>query len=202
MSRLCLRNSWVCAAILIPLTFWPGPTARAADWLIDPTPFVARVITNSAAGEVELNNGLVRRVLKLQPNAATIAFDNLMTGSSLLRGVRPEALLELNTRWQSVGGLVGQPIQNFLSPAWVNQLTNNPEAFRFTGLKTGRTVARFPWKKHKEWLSQDPPWPPPGVSSTLRFDPPPGSVGPTIEIHYELYDGLPLLAKWFVLRND
>lgn len=176
--------------------------ASGADWLLDPAPFFARVMTNSEQGEIELNNGLVRRIFKLAPNAATVAFDNLMTGDSLLRGVRPEARVQLNGRWFSVGGLEGQPIQNYLSPAWLGALTNDAASFRFTGWHTGRTAARFPWKKRHEWLTEDPPWPPPGVSLTLTFSPPAGASGPSIDIHYELYDGLPLIAKWFVLRNS
>ncbi len=50
------------------------------DWLIQPAPFAARIVTNAARHEISLENGLVRRVFRLQPNAATVAFDNLMTG--------------------------------------------------------------------------------------------------------------------------
>ncbi len=69
---------------------------RAADWLIDPTPFQATIATNAAENEIVLENGLVRRVFKILPDAATVAFDNLMTGESILRSVRPEAQIELD----------------------------------------------------------------------------------------------------------
>ncbi len=77
----------------------PGSASRAAgavDWLLNPAPFVARVTRSVDGKEVELSNGLVRRVIRLQPNAATVALDNLMTGAPLLRAVRPEARVELD----------------------------------------------------------------------------------------------------------
>jgi hypothetical protein len=184
------------AAVLTPL--W---VCAAGDWLVHPEAFIASVTPSADGRQVELANGLVRRVIRLRPNAATVAFDNLMTGESLLRAVRAEGRVELDGAEFEVGGLAGQPIGNYLSAAWLDQLTNRPSAFHYAGMKTGRTEARFPWQKRREWLSEDPPWPPPGASLTLEF------VGPTnlgavrVEVHYEIYDGLPLLAKWFVLRN-
>ena len=39
-------------------------------------------------------------------------------------------------------------------------------AFQFTGYRTGKTEARFPWKKRSKWMPKDLPWPAPGVSLT------------------------------------
>ena len=186
---------------LLLFLLWPFGLGAAGDWLIDAAPFVARVTPSADGREVELANGLVRRVIRLRPDAATVALDDLMTGQSLLRSVRPESQVELDGKKYDVGGLAGQPIQNYLSPAWVDGLTAEPSAFHYAGMKIGRTEPRFEWKKRREWLTADPSWPPPGASLTLEFDAP-ASVGTvTVEVHYEIYDGLPLLAKWFVLRN-
>jgi hypothetical protein len=145
----------------------------AADWLVDSAPFTARVSPAADGREVELANGLVRRVIRLKPNAATVAYENLMNGTSLLRSVRPEAVLVFDGVRYEVGGLTGQPIHNYLDPAWLDKLEAEPGAFRFAGLKVGKTEARFPWKKRSEWMSRDLPWPPPGVSLTLEFQAPP-----------------------------
>jgi len=187
---------------LLALLLSPGCLCAAGDWLVDPTPFVARVTPSADGGEVEMANGLVRRVIRLRPDAATVALDDLMTGRSLLRSVQPEAQVEVDGKKFEVGGLAGQPIDNYLSPSWLDRLTAEPSAFHFTGMKTGRTEARFPWRKRREWLTEDPPWPAPGMSLTLEFAAPAKLGAVTVEVHYEIYDGLPLLAKWFVLRNN
>lgn len=186
---------------ILALAFFQPLDSRAADWLVDPSPFRAVIATNAAANEIILENGLVRRVFKLSPDAATVAFDNLMTGEPILRSVRPEARVELDGKKFDMGGLVGQPVHNYLNPAWLAQMHADPAAFHFAGLKTGRTEPRFQWRKHREWLSQDAQWPPPGVAATLTFDAPinPGAV--QVEVHYELYDGLPVVAKWVTVRN-
>jgi hypothetical protein len=175
---------------------------RATDWLIDPSPFRAMISTNAAENEIVLENGLVRRVFKLAPDAATVAFDNLMTGAAILRAVRPEAQVELDGKKFDVGGLTGQPVQNFFKPEWLAQMKAEPSAFHFSSLKTGVTEPRFPWLKHSEWLSQNAPWPPPGKSLTLTFDAPANLGAIQVEVHYEIYDGLPLIAKWLTVRND
>jgi hypothetical protein len=192
------------AAILVLAASFPGGVnlARSADWLIDSKPFPARATLSVDGGEITLENGLVRRVIRLRPTAATVAIDNLMTGASLLRSVRPEARVELNGLKLDVGGLVGQPVHNYLSPAWLSELKADPKSCQFAGQKIGRTEARFPWQKRRDWLTDQAPWPPPGVSVTLTFQAPPSSAAATVEVHYELYDGLPLMSKWLTVRNN
>ncbi len=172
---------------------------QSTDWLLEGSSFKAQIKTNLESHEVTLENGLIRRVIRLAPNAATVSFENLTTGESIIRGVRPEARVVLDGVSYDVGGLGGQPVQNFLQPAWINQLQAKPDAFQFGGLKTGQTEARFAWKKRSEWLPKDVPWPPPGVSLTLEFRKE-GNV--TVEVHYELFDGMPVLSKWIVVQNS
>jgi hypothetical protein len=187
---------------ILALALFQPLESGAADWLIDPSPFRATIATNAAASEIVLENGLLRRVFKLSPDAATVALDNLMTGESILRSVRPEAQVELDGKKFDVGGLVSQPVHNYLNPAWLAQMKADPAAFHFADLRTGRTEARFAWRRRKEWLSQDAPWPPLGVAVSLTFDAPTNLGAVKVEAHYELYDGLPVIAKWLTLRND
>jgi len=196
---------WVLFGILIAAA---AVAKDRTDWLIDPAPYRAEVKVAADGREVELNNGLVRRVFRLKPDAACVAFDNLVTGESLLRSVRPEAQVVLGGTNYAVGGLTGQRIHNFLKPEWLDELKANPEALHFVGLKTGKTEARFAWQKHPEWMPRDLPWPAPGVSIQLDFAASVSSTpaaapaqGVVVEVHYELYDGLPLLCKWLVVRN-
>jgi hypothetical protein len=54
-----------------------------------------------------LENGLIRRTWRLEPDAATVGFDNLMTDQPVIRAVKPEAILTLNQVPVVVGGLTG-----------------------------------------------------------------------------------------------
>ena len=178
------------------------PSTAKADWLINATSFPARIV-NPNNRELSLTNGLVSRTFRLAPNAATVAFDDLINGESLLRSVRPEATIKINGNEMAIGGLTGQPIHNYLLQQWLDAMTADPHAFSFTRWEEGRPMERFPWKRHPEWLTENLPWPPPGVSLTLHFEPGPQTPLPSsrVRVHYELYDGIPLMAKWIDVDN-
>ena len=84
---------FVVVKLLASASLVPAASNPSGDWLIDPSPFKARVSVSKDGRQVELNNGLLRRVIRLQPNAATVALDGLASGESLLRGVKPEQIL-------------------------------------------------------------------------------------------------------------
>lgn len=128
----------------------PAPAARA-DWLIDPSPYLAKVTHSADGRQLTMENGLVRRVFRLTPNAATIAIDNLMTGESELRAIRPEAQVTLDDYEIEAGGLEGQPAQNYFLPEWLEKMTANPRAFFFVRLEEGKPAERFPWKRVAKW---------------------------------------------------
>jgi len=128
---------------------------------------------------------------------------SLMTNATLLRGVKPEAVLTLDGRRFEIGGLKGQPDYAYLDPAWLEQMTADPEAFQITGYRTGKPRARYPWKLRRH--AADAPWPPRGLTLTADFLPPesirPSYPGLTVSVHYELYEGLPVLSKWITIAN-
>ena len=93
-------------------------SAPGADWLVA-APKTRSTIERSADNrEVTMSNGLIRRVWRLDPAAATVAFDDLMTGASLLRGVKPEGELKLDGQTYEIGGLMGQEEWAYLRPEW------------------------------------------------------------------------------------
>ena len=109
--------------------------------------------------------------------------------------------MELDGRTFNVGGLDGQPVHNYLDPKWLEAMTPDTNGFEFSSVRVGRTEPRFAWQKNVKWLSQQLPWPPPGVGVTLSFVAPGACPGIELQVHYELYDGLPLMAKWLTLSN-
>ena len=177
----------------------------APDWLLDPDPYSARVTTNTNGRTLVLENGLLRREIRVQPNAATVALNHLGTGESLLRGVKPEAVVELDGKRFEVGGLKGQPNYAFLRPEWIEQLKADPGAFRFVGHAVGRPEARLAWRQVRHH-APGMKWPPTGVSLRLDFAPPVSAEGTPaagirISVHYELYDGIPAYSKWITVSN-
>lgn len=181
-----------------PRTARGGP-ARA-DWLVDRVETEAGVYRGTEPGTIALENGLVRRTFRLAPNAATVGLDHLGTGEPILRAVEPEATLVVDGQAYAVGGLVGQPDRGYLTPAWARGLTNDPGAFQFEGFRTGEPVAPFGWKRVRR--SAELPWPPPGAALALAFGGPDDTTrGLRVEVHYELYDRLPVLGKWLTVSN-
>ena len=77
-----------------------------------------------------------------------------------------------------------------------------PGAYRFMGAAVGEIEARFPWKPRPEWLAHAVAWPPKGKHLVMRYAPPEGAKAlPTVDVHYEIYDGAPLFSKWLVVSN-
>ena len=174
--------------------------APKGDWLIQRMEQRTGVFRTENENEITMTNGLVRRTWRVAPNGATVAFDNLMTGVSILRGVKPEARISIAGQPYDVGGLDGQPDYAYLQPSWLEKMTANPNAFQCTGFEVGVTAERFPWKRVR--YAADLPWPAPGASIVFHYAPPQGKLeGVVISVHYEMYDGIPLVEKWFTLEN-
>lgn len=161
-----------------------------ADWMLHERAYDAEVrVEQSEIGPlIHLDNGLLRRSWKLAPNAACYAFDNLMTGASMLRAVQPEAKLTVNGQELAVGGLVGQPNHAFLTDAWLSTMQADPQAMRLVGYEIGEPVERLAWPRVRHH-APDVVWPPKGVS--LRFDFEPGeSVARELLLHSDYARGL------------
>ncbi|MCX6628588.1 MAG: hypothetical protein NTW28_13265, partial [Candidatus Solibacter sp.] len=199
---LILSAPGLAADGLAELPVLSGEAARAvpADWLVSPVARKAGLYRTGFSKELVMTNGLIRRTWRLAPDAATVAYDNLRTGQGMLRGVKPEAVVELNGARHEVGGLGGQPDYAYLRPQWLESMTASPRAFHFTRFEAGKTETPFAWRPVRH--SSKGAWPPPGVRLTLHFEPPAGTLpGVEVLVHYEMYDGIPLLAKWISLRN-
>ncbi len=190
------------------------------DWLLRQGDFHAEVVENADAHEITMQNGLIRRVWVTQPAGACIRFDNLQTNETLLRAVEPEAVLVLDGKRIEVGGLDGQPNRAFLLDDWIKSglLQAQPNSFRLVDWTIGKTKERFPWKRtrHLPEPQRNAPWPPAGVSLNLRYELPPEAAAAIAEndetlarklagieaiVSYEMYDGIPLVAKYITVKN-
>ena len=90
------------------------------DWLVTSVREPVTVKERLDGREIVLSNGLISRTFRLSPNAATIGYDNLMTGESIIRGVKPEAIVVLDGQKYEVGGLHGQIEYGYLLEEWAD----------------------------------------------------------------------------------
>lgn len=197
MQSLSICTARAVSFVLPPLalialaatTLANPPPDTEHDWMVDPSPYKARLSENRDSHELTLDNGLVRRVIRLQPNAATVSLENLTIGEHLLRAVAPEARVTIDGTAYPVGGLGGQPVQNYLKEEWLKDLKPLPGSWQFTGWEEHPMSKRMDWKKRPEWLARDFPWPPPGKHIVMRFSPPAAPPGVLL--------GEPVLSETF-----
>ena len=138
------------------------------DWLVVSSPEKTGVYTNSH-DHLVLSNGLISRVFDVKKGGATIGMENLMTGENMLRSIRPEAEVTIDGIKLPVGGLIGQPVHNYLLDEWIEQMERNPEALSLRGFSVADTEPRFEWQKRLEWMPKDVPWPAPGKKLVFTY---------------------------------
>ncbi|TDW97531.1 alpha-galactosidase [Dinghuibacter silviterrae] len=200
----------------------PQPPQPVGDWLLGGT-YKATVQSDFDRREVILDNGLARRRFLVMPNAACVDFVDLVNGEQLLRAVTPEARLVLDGKTYEVGGLYGQREKAYLRASEINGLRAHPEDFKCTGWHVQMLTPPIQWVS-RTWTGN--PQQATGIELVLEFRAPGGQpasaaaqAGPaasaamqdpspkavpalTVEVHYVLYDNLPLFCKWLILRNE
>jgi len=171
--------------------------AQKTDWLIQPT--VKKAVISIQNNQLTLDNGLVRREFLLSPNASCISYKNLSNGQELLRSIEPEARLVLNGESYNVGGLSGQKEKAYLRLEVENNLKKKDSDFVFTNYTISDIKPFINWKPNT-WLTN--PNQATGKSVTLEFiSNLPALKYIMVQVHYELYDGLPLITKWVSVEN-
>ena len=171
--------------------------AQQADWLIKPTEKKASIFIKNK--QLILDNGLVRRVFLLDPNVSCISYTNLSSGQELLRSIEPEARLVFNGTSYNVGGLSGQKEKAYLRLEVENNLQKKDSDFVFTNYRISDIKPFIHWKP-TTWLTN--PNQAKGKTVTLEFiSNLPALKNIMVQVHYELYDGLPLVTKWVSIEN-
>ena len=223
----------IAAQTISNLPFWNKQESTVkGDWLIQKTAAKAK-LSRTEDGKLVFSNGFVARTFSLKPNVACVGIDLLSNNESYVRSVRPEAEVEIDGLKFSVGGLTGQPIQNYLLPEWLEKMEADPASFKIIDFNLGDIKARFTWRKRMEWMTRDMAWPLPGKELIFRYrlDEPAIRLlkrkvrsdenrvkteqetidkkgefeylkDITVEVHYELYDGMPLFSKWIRVINE
>lgn len=178
-----------------------------ADWLAAPINAPAKLY-QTTDGHLVFSNGLVSRTFSTQPNAATIGLEELSTNTEYLRSIRPEAQVWIDGIRYDIGGLIGQPIHNYLLKQWIPTLASDASSFKMTSYRIEHTKPRFVWMKQRHWMPKDLPWPTPGKELIFTYrlcndnmHQPEYMKDIEVEVHYELYDHMPVFCKWITVSN-
>jgi hypothetical protein len=179
------------------------PEWEPGDWLVKPTVRKAElqvaVDEKTQTARLQLGNGLVARSFFVSDNAVCTGFRN--GKDEFLRALNPEARVRVKGAWYDVGGLAGQPVRNYLIESWLSRdtLRATPNSFTFAGFSTSAPIAEIPWTPR--YGAPDVPWPPKGLHVAIRYEPPVAIAGLKVTVHYEIYEGIPAMAKWVSFEN-
>ena len=127
------------------------------------------------------------------------------TGVQLLRASAPEATIALDGVVYPVGGLLGQEDFAFFNTSLLHTLRVDPAAFVYRSHRTRAPQERFPWTPGVRHSDATAAWPPLGLTLELDFVAPPGVPAAhkdvLVTVSYEVYEGVPLYAKWVTVTN-
>lgn len=165
------------------------------DWLIDPSKASAGVFRSDDGKDLILSNGLVARVFRLSPNLATVDYVNQMTGESLLRAVSNEGILVIDGKSHALGGLSSQKEYGYTLREWVDELKAVEGSFWVEDVEIAPITNRLEWKRVRWAMNEEMPTGK-DLIFTLRKD------QIVVKVHYELYNGLPVIGKWFEIVNE
>jgi hypothetical protein len=185
--------------------------SQDSDWLVR-RPAEPTRLSKTADG-FTLGNGLVEREFIVRGGAfCTIDLRQVPAGLSFFRATSPEANLTLSianapAQGFNVGGCAGQQPGHFefFDDSWRANLTADPAAFQLRNYSTSAPSALFPWAAGRYGSPTDVSWPPRGLHLAVDFTPPAKASafsGVVATIHFEVYDGLPLVRKWVSVAVD
>jgi len=143
-------------------------TGVSEDWLVKDVSVQSELFRTSDNSEIVLSNGILSRAIKISPSAATVSFKNLQKNQEYLRGVKPEAIIQMDGINYNIGGLNGQKNYAFLSTEDKNSLKSNPNSFHLMSIKVGSPLPVMEWRKVRHY-APDTEWPPKGVHLQMDY---------------------------------
>ncbi len=193
-----IHSKWLYLCFAFAISAW-GQTLEKKDWLSDNDGFTASAGTRGK--NLVLTNGLAFRKIRLEPNAATVEYKNLVTGESYLRSIKPEAEVTINGKVYSVGGLVGLREHGYLLTEWLDDLRADSTSFHYDSHRVESLKRKLEWNQKKRWNTASGLLPK-GKEVILKFVHPSEELqGIQVNVHYTIYDGLPLISKWISVEN-
>ncbi len=184
----------------LAILFSSGLNAQSSksDWLIHSVP--QKTTVTEEDNTLVIQNGLLRRSFYLGKNIGCFDFVNLTNQQQLIRAIKPEARLIIDHKEYHIGGLVGQKENGYFLPEWLPSLTKGENDFMFTSFQVTDIKPGIQWKS-TTWTGKF--LPATGKELVLKFESPLNELkGLKVEVHYALYDGIPLIVKWLTILNE
>ena len=174
------------------------------DWLVTKIATPTKLV-DLGDNKIRLTNGLISRDFVTTPDFATVNFYSHEKQMSLLRAISPESVITIDGLIYNVGGLNTSIPRAYLNRSALALDSHlDMGAFHFVSYETTTPVAPFPYSPRRG-APKDIVWPPAGLRLDVFFKAP--FWAPlyhqqvTVTVHYEMYDGAPLLAKWVTITG-
>jgi hypothetical protein len=123
----------------------------------------------------------------------------MSNGQQLLRAVKAEARVTINSSAYNIGGLYGQSENAYLLPKWIDDFKAGENDFRFVKFEVNELQPFLRWK-NKTWALNKSQAKGKIISFTYQ-----SAVAAMkdilIKVNYELYDEIPLIVKWISVEN-
>ena len=184
------------------LPFWDKKFDETVpkDWLVDPITTKANAYYSIDKKNIILYNGLLKRSFRVSPNVACTDFKNMSNGQQLLRAIRPEAIVTIEGVPYEVGGLHGQSEKAYLQEEWIDGLTKGLGDFVMKSVEVTDIKPSIQWKKNT-WGSVNKFGT--GKMISFTYDSPFKNLyAIEVVVHYEIYDGIPLIVKSVSVINN
>ena len=176
------------------------PATIKSDWLINTPKEKAGVYLSFDKKNIILYNGLIRRTFRISPNIVCYDFRNMSSGQELIRAIEPEAIVTIDGKPYSVGGLHGQQEKAFFMPEWLDTFSKAPDDLFCTNVQVENIKSLLNWEK-KTWGLVDKYGTGEKVSFTYHSSSQALS-GVEVIVQYEIYDGIPLIIKSVLVKNN
>lgn len=169
------------------------------DWLINSDAYEAGVYKSADSKSIILTNGLIQRVFRIGDFFACYSLRNLASSHEYIRAIMPEVMLTIDNQQLSVGGVGNQFERGYINESWIDGFVPLGD-FELTGFNIADISPYLEWKPSR-WIPAHT-WPPKGKEIVFMWDGKNSfSKMVQVEVHYEIYDGLPLISKWIKVIN-
>ena len=170
------------------------------DWLIDGSGYVSTIVKTPDGMGIMMTNGLISREFRISPGLSTINISNLMTGDSMLRTACSEGTLTIDGKDYPLGGLSGVEERGYMLPEWIDGMRPLENSFRVVDWTVTDLKPRMEWNRKRWALVKE--WNPTGKELTINLEGPGDLKGVKVDLHYEIYDGAPIIGKWLIVKNE